>query len=75
MKGKQITRTKRLIETDRLGFVNGSEELIRRDIENLLGEYFCLSGPIRLKIDKNYDKIEISVVAESSSVKRFNLIK
>ena len=40
MKGKQITRTKRLIETDRLGFVNGSEELIRRDIENLLGEYF-----------------------------------
>ena len=75
MKGKQITRTKRLIETDRLGFVNGSEELIRRDIENLLGEYFCLNGPIKLKIDKNFDKIEISVVAESSSVKRFNLIK
>ena len=53
MKTKQISRTQRLIETDRLGFVNGSEELIRRDIEGLLGEYFCLNGPVKLKINKN----------------------
>ena len=75
MKDKQISRTMRMIETDRLGFANGSEELIRRDIEALLGEYFCLTRPVKLKINKNNDKIEILVVAESSTVKRFNVIR
>ena len=75
MRDRQISRTKRLIEADRLGFVSGSEEIIRRDIEGLLSEYFCLNSPVKLKLNKSCDKIEISIVAEGTSVKRFNVIK
>ncbi len=68
---KQLSRTKKIIENDRLGLVCGSEEIIRSELENLLGEYFSLSEPVKIEFLKKGDKIEITVSATCSGVKRF----
>lgn len=71
MREKQILRAKRIIERDRLGLCYGSEDLIRRDIENLLSEYFALTKPIEIKLVKEANKIKIVIEGECSGVKRF----
>lgn len=63
-----------MIENDRLGLVYGSEELIRRDIENLLTEYFALTAPVSVSLVKSGDKIKIRIESECSGVKRFVIL-
>lgn len=60
-----------MIENDRLGLVYGSEEIIRSDIESLMAEYFSLTEPVKIQFCKKLDKIEITVSAKCSGVKRF----
>lgn len=74
MNEKQLSRAKKIIENDRLGLVYGSENLIRRDVENLLREYFALTSPVTISFFKNGDKIKILIETECSSVKRFNTL-
>ncbi len=71
MNGKQLSRAKKIIENDRLGLVYGSEDLIRRDVESLLREYFSLTSPVTISLLKNGDKIKILIETECSGVKRF----
>lgn len=71
MSEKQILRAKRIIERDRLGLCYGSENLIRRDVEGLLSEYFALTKPVEIKLVKEADKIKILIEGECSGVKRF----
>ncbi len=63
-----------MIENDRLGLVYGSEELIRRDIESLLTEYFALTAPVSVSLTKAGDKIKIKIESECSGVKRFVIL-
>lgn len=74
MNGKQLSRAKKIIENDRLGLVYGSQDLIRRDVENLLREFFALTSPVTISFFKNGDKIKIVIETECSSVKKFNTI-
>lgn len=69
--GKEILRAKKIIERDRLGLCYGSEDVIRRDIENLLSEYFSLTKHIEVKLIKENDKIKILIEGECSGVKKF----
>ncbi len=68
---KQLSRAKKIIENDRLGLVCGSEEIIRSDLENLLREYFSLTEPVKIEFSRTNDKIEITISATCSGVKRF----
>lgn len=71
MNGRQLLRAKKMIESDRLGLVFGSEDLIRRDVENMLSQYFSLSAPVIINLTKINGKIKIEILTECSGVKRF----
>lgn len=76
MKNLQTSqRVKRMLETDRMGIYSGQESVIRRDIERLLAEYFCLKQPPKVIIEGTVDELEISIHALAGAVKRFNLLK
>lgn len=75
MKNKQLLRTKSIIDNDRLGLVYGAEEIIRRDIEDLLKEYFSLSAPVDIKLTKNGQVINIQIFSQCTGVKRVTLLK
>lgn len=74
MTNKQIARAKKIIENDRLGLVFGTEDLIKHDIESLLLEYFNLTMPVKITLNKKGDKIQITITTECQSVKRLSLI-
>ena len=61
MNAKQLSRAKKMIENDRLGLAYGSEEIIRRDREALLKEYFALTAPVTVNLVKEGDKIKIRI--------------
>lgn len=74
MNEKQLLRAKKMIENDRLGLVYGSEDLIRRDVENLLSQYFSLSAPLVITLTKAGNKIKIKIDTECTGIKRFSLL-
>ena len=71
----KISRVKQVIESDRLGVSSGMKEIIRRDAERLLSQYFTLNRPVTLKISGEGGKISVIVEADCASAKRFNLLK
>lgn len=71
MHGKQIARAQKIIDEDRLGLVVGSEELIRRDVTGILKEYFNLTAPVYIGLEKSGDRILVRIETECSGVKKF----
>lgn len=71
----QLNRAKKILESDRLGLQIDAENLIRRDIESLLGEYFNLKKPPFVTLDGESENIVITVEAVAKGVKRFNVLK
>ena len=71
----QLNRAKKILESDRLGLQIDAENLIRRDIESLLGEYFNLKKPPLVTLDGESENIVITVEAVAKGVKRFNVLK
>ncbi len=71
----EILRAKKMIESDRLGVVYGTEDLIRRDLESLLKEYFCIDKPLKIEIIAKGERISLNISTDCASIKRFNLLK
>lgn len=71
---KSLKRVKKMVESDRLGLCFGQEDLIKRDIERVLCEYFNLSKPIEIRLIPMGEKISIEILGECVSVKRINFL-
>ena len=71
MKNENFLRLKKVIESDRMSITAESAELILRDLQFVLGEYFIISEKPALSIAvKNGDyKVEIKFTA--SGLKTF----
>ncbi len=72
---KNSQRVKKMIESDRFGFVNGSLSLIKQDLESVLSEYFCLSSPCEIEFVGEEDKFDLIIKLKGSSVRSFNMLK
>lgn len=69
------SRATRILESDRTGISADAEELVRRDVERLLSEYFCLKCRPRVILCGDGETVKIEINAEAKSVRRFNILK
>ena len=65
-------RAQKMLESDRLGISYDAENVIKRDIESLLSEYFYLKKRPEVIIDGDKTHVEINITAGAKSVKSFN---
>ncbi len=72
---KNSSRIKKMIESDRFGFVNGSLNLIKRDLENVLNEYFCLTSPCEIEFYGEEENFDLIITIKGSAVRSFNMLK
>ena len=68
-------RAQKMLESDRLGISYDAENVIKRDIESLLSEYFYLKKRPEVIIDGDKTHVEINITAVAKSVKSFNILK
>ena len=68
-------RAQKMLESDRLGISYDAENVIKRDIESLLSEYFYLKKRPEVIIDGDKTHVEINITAGAKSVKSFNILK
>ena len=70
-----LKRAQSMLESDRFGFVSGSKEMIRADVEEVLGEYFYLPSHVKIELEPNGDRFTLSITAESCVLRSFNVLK
>ena len=70
-----IDRMKKMIECDWFGFADGSKDMIRGDIEEVLKEYFYIPAHIKIELDKNGDRFDLKISAVGCALKSFNVLK
>ena len=63
-----------MIESDRFGLMGNAKDLILKDLEKLLGEYFLLCGKISLEIEGEENDFTVTVSLRAGGVKRFNVL-
>ena len=70
-----MIRAQKILESDRFGFVSGSKEMIRADIEDVLCEYFFVPGHVRISLDPTGDTFTLEIKAEHCTLRSFNVLK
>ena len=70
-----VKRAQRILESDRFGFVSGSKEMIRADIEDVISEYFYVPGHVKIELDPTGDTFSLSIKAEHCTLRSFNVLK
>ena len=73
-KVKQLSRIAQVLESDRLGISGDCKEVLRRDITDVLLNYFDLKGKVDVKIESNISGFNIFISAEGDSFKNFKLV-
>ena len=74
-KDKKYERVRRMIESDRYGLIGGAKDMIKRDLEGLIGEYFALTSPVDLDIEGEENEFTIVMTCHGCRFKRFNILK
>lgn len=74
-KERKYERVRQMIESDRFGIFGDAKDMIRRDVEGLIEEYFALTSPVRLEVEGEEDEFTIVITCHGSRFKRFNLLK
>ena len=72
---EDFERIQKMIESDRFGFVNGSKEIIRSDIEELLSQYFYLPEHVKIELIGSGEKFDLSIKACDCRLRSFNVLK
>lgn len=73
-KVKELKRIKQVLENDRLGISGNCKEVLKRDILDLLGNYFELCSNLEIKIESCNNGYNIFIVADAMAFKGFKLI-
>lgn len=71
----KVERALKMVESDRFGFVSGSKEMIRADIEDVLGEYFYLPEHVKITLDPCGDRFTLTISANNCALRGFNVLK
>ena len=64
-----------MIENDRYGFVSGTKDVIRSDLETLLNEYFYIPDGVKIEFDKKGDRFDVKITANGCALRGFNVFK
>lgn len=70
----EMVRLQSLIECDRLNTGDDFSELVERDVEKLLKDYFDFRLPPKLLIEKCGDKLKINLLLYAERIKNFSVI-
>ena len=73
MKGDK-TRLKKIIESDRMNFAVNGQELIKKDVTGVLGDYFTLTEPLMMKVSGEKGEYVIEIVAKADGIKAFKVL-
>lgn len=71
---KEVLRLQNLIENDRLKINGDFEELVMRDIDKILKEYFDYKNMPQIAIVKNNGKYKINISVCSTRIKSFGVM-
>ena len=71
MKREDALRLKRVIESDRMSITAESAEVIIKDLEGVLADYFYLGGKPTLKISAQSGKYVVEICFSASALKTF----
>jgi len=70
-----VERAHKMLDSDRFGFVSGAKDMIRADIEDVLGEYFYLPGHISIKLQPTGERFTLEIRADDCALRSFNVLK
>ena len=73
-KVKELKRIKQVLENDRLGISGNCKEVLKRDILDLLSNYFENCNSVEIKIESCNNGYNIFMVTNATSFKGFKLI-
>lgn len=68
-------RAQKMLDSDRLGLSFDAESVIKKDLEDVLREYFVLKKTPEVLIEGDKTRVEIKITAIAKSVKNFNILK
>lgn len=71
MKREDALRLKRVIESDRMSITSESAQIIIRDLEGVLSDYFCLDSKPTLKITAKNGKYGVEISFSAVAIKSF----
>lgn len=71
MKKEDALRLKRVIESDRMSIATESTEIIIKDLEGVLSDYFCLDSKPNLKITQKNGKYAVEISFSALALKSF----
>ena len=71
MKKEDALRLKRVIESDRMSITTESTEIIIKDLEGVLSDYFCLDSKPGLKIAQKNGKYAVEISFSALALKSF----
>lgn len=73
-KVKELKRIKQVLESDRLGISGNCKEVLKRDVLDVLSNYFQLVGGVEVKIESTNIGYNIFITAEGEAFKGFKLV-
>lgn len=71
---EQIKRASLVIKADRMGISSGIEEVISKEIEDVLNDFFALSDNVKTEIDINNRGFSIKITVNAYSVKQIKIL-
>ena len=71
---KELKRITQVLESDRLGVSGDCKEVIKRDLKELLSNYFVLKGEVEVKIESSIKGFNLLIYAEGESFKGFKMV-
>ncbi len=74
MKNDDAKRLKRAIESDRMSMTAKSTELIVKDVEYVLQDYFKLSGKPKLSINYKDGRYTVEITFKADDLKTFAVL-
>lgn len=74
IKRKQMLRLKEVLMVDRNEKGDEFINLLRKDITNVLREYFVFENPIDCDLEKEGENIEVKIRLNASRIKSFGTI-
>lgn len=74
MSRKELSRLKAVIESDRLTMTNENLALVRRDVAEVLEDYFSLSGEPEINVSAKNGEYVITIKSVAFAVKTFAVL-
>lgn len=76
MKTKQdYFRAEGILKGDRAVMSEGCKALVLQDLEEKLKEFFALSSPLEMTVEKVGEEYRVNLFFQAESIKKFNVLR